>query len=291
MSVDPKLIDVFPEHHDGYTAEMEAEDTNDAVMMAAGAAVIPFPDEWWIEKKERIERAKYNDAHNLWPVNYLPRYLNQAPSHECTCHSLVMNCEIARNRARGVTYAEGPRKEYRYDKAGKVGAVYLSPLSVYAIANPGQWGGANVRRVMEIACDRGILPDKIQPADYDFKHTLQGTSGRGNLNQSGGRWIRESEFPEGHEETAALFKPKGVIIAPSLEHVECLLIHGVGYSVGRNGHAVCWNKWDWKEDLFPYADSYDITRYDSRRTASGAWRGGFGVVTMHQPNDWEKPAS
>jgi hypothetical protein len=289
--IDPSLIDVFPKHHDGYTAAMEAEDTNDAVRGACGDTVIGFPDQWWIEPKEWEERAKYNDAHGLWPSNYLPRYLNQSPSHECTCHSLVMNCEIARNRARGVTYKDGPVKGFRYEQAGKTGAVYLSPLSVYAEANPGEWGGANVRRVMEIAVRRGILPDDIQPADYGFKHTLQGTSGKGNLNQSGGDWIPVRKFPAGWESTASLFKPTGVIIADMWEQVVCLLIHGVAYSVGRNGHAVCWNKWDWKQRLFPYADSYDVTRYDSERTAKGAYRGGFGIVQVKQPDNLARAAA
>lgn len=291
MKIDPSLIDVFPKHHDGYTAEMEAEDTNDAVCSAAGDTIIPFPDEWWIEPKERIERAKYNDAHGLWPVNYLSRFLNQSPSHECTCMSLVMNCEMARNRARGMNYKGGPKKGYRYDQDAKAGTVYLAPLSVYAEANPSEWGGANVRRVMEIAVRRGILPDKLQPAEYGFRHALQGTSGKGCNNQSGGDWIPVSRFPSGWEETAGMFKPRGVIIAPSLDHVICLLINGVGYSVGRNGHAICWNRWDWENDLFPYSDSYEIERYDSLRTAKGAWQGGFGVVTMHQPGDWSNPAT
>jgi len=40
----------------------------------------------------------------------------------------------------------------------------------------------------------------------------------------------------------------------------------------------------------PYPDSYDVTRYDSERTAKGAWSGAFAIATVTLPDDWTKPA-
>lgn len=290
-TIDPWLVDVFPLEHDGYPEAFEAEDTEDALRAVCGSAARDFPKEFWIEPRHWEERAKENDAAGTWAINYLDRYTNQNPTHECTCHSLVQNAAAARNRARGVRYFGGPKKGHRYPESGKFGSVWLSPLSVYAEANPRQWGGANVRQVLEIACRRGILPDREQPAGYNFRHALTGTSGKGNENQSGGPWVPLSKFPAGWEETAAHFKPLEIVFAESFEQVVCLLLHGVAYSVGRKGHAVPWCRWRWNGGEMEYPDSYNVTRYDSAATARNAWRGGFGILTMTTPDDWAAPGA
>lgn len=288
--IDRNLIDVVLPPS-GYTAEMEAEDTTDAVRGACGDAARDFPESLWIEPNRWAEVAAENDANKTWAMNRLDRYTNQNPTHECTCHSLRANFEVARNRARGVIYSEGPRKDFRYTDSARFNSVWLSCLSVYAEANPREWGGANVRQVMEIACRRGMLPDKIQPADYGFRHAIQGTSGRGNRNQSGGDWLPVSRFPEGWQETAKHFRPLEVIFPESYEQAVCLVLHGYAVSVGRSGHAVPWCQWIADERLMAYPDSYDVTRYDSERTAKGAWRGSFSIATVTVPDDWSTPAS
>lgn len=287
--IDPALIDVVLAPS-GYPDELAAEDTPDAIRDACGSASRDFPKSLWIEPKDWADKARDNDKHGTWPLNYVDRYTNQDPTHECTCHSLRANFEGARNRQRGVSYPDGPKKGFRYAESAEVGSVWVSPLSVYLEANPRQWGGANVRQVMEIACRRGMLPEKIQPHDYGFQHTLQGTTGRGNNNQSSGPWVRLSQLPEGWEQTAAKFKPLEVIFPESWEQAVCLVLHGLLVSVGRNGHAIPWARWDVGQQVMAYPDSYDVTRYDSLRTVKSAWQGSFAIASVTAPDDWSKPA-
>jgi len=136
-----------------------------------------------------------------------------------------------------------------------------------------------------------MLPDTTQPRDYGFRHAIHGTSGKGNANQSGGRWLPLSQFPDGWQETAKLFKPLEVIFPESYEEAVCCVLHGLLVSVGRNKHAVPWAQWMAGERAMAYPDSYDVVRYDSERTARSAWRGSFAIVTMTTPDDWNNPAS
>jgi len=298
--IDPKLWDLpSPEimqsihGHSGYTAQMESEDTEDAVRSACGSASRDFPDALWIEPRDWADKARENDANGTWALNYIDRYTNQNPTHECTCHSLRANAEACRNRQLGIIFPSGPKKAFRYEESAKSGSVWLSPLSVYAEANPRQWGGANVLQVVNIAANRGFLPEKIQPHDYGFQHTLQGTTGDGGLNQSRGSWVSVSRFPEGWKETAKHFKPLEIIVPSSWEQAVCLVLHGRVVSVGRDGHAVPWAKCRFNGNTFAgmeYPDSYDVTRYDSANTVRRAWQGSFSIASMTTPDDWQKPA-
>ena len=86
--IDPALIDVdLPEHY-GYPPELAAEDTPDALWDAAGDAAREFPDALWIEPRDWADRARENDRHKTWAANYVDRFTNQSPTHECTCHAL-----------------------------------------------------------------------------------------------------------------------------------------------------------------------------------------------------------
>lgn len=287
--IDPALIDVVLPPS-GYPDHLAAEDTRDALVDVCGDAARDFPKELWIEPANWADKARDNDKYHTWGLNYLDRYTNQNPTHECTCHSLRANAEAARNRQRGVIYSEGPKKDFRYPESATSGSVWLSPLSVYAEANPRKSGGANVRQVLEIAAKRGFLPDTLQPREYGFKHAVVGTSGKGNSNQSGGKWVAVGQFPQGWEQTAAWFKPLEVIFPESYEQAVCLVLHGRLVSVGRSGHAVPWAQWNAAEKAMAYPDSYDVTRFDSERTAKSAWQGSFSIATMTTPDDWLKPA-
>jgi len=297
MSIDPKLIDVFPAEHDGYPDNLAAEDTDDALRDVCGSAARDFPDALWIEPKHWVEFAREKDSAGVWAMNFIDRYTDQGAgggrrgTHECTCHSLRANMEAARNRARGVIYHGGPREGYRYRESAEYGSVWLSPLSVYAEANPDRWGGANVRQVLEIAVRRGMLPETMQPAEYGFRHSLIGTSGAGNENQSAGRWVGVEAFPDGWKETAKLFRPLEVIFPASYEQAVCLVLHDLVVSVGRNGHAVPWAQWLPDQRLMAHPDSYSITRYDSERTARSAWRGSFAIATVTAPDQWSRPGA
>lgn len=293
--VDKALIDVRLKDPSGYPSHLSAGDTRDVlidVCRGAGAKPRDFPKELWIEPNKWHEKARENDENGTWPMNFIDRYTNQNPTHECTTHSISRGFEGARNRMRGLIFKDGPKAGYRYEESKK-GVVWVSIMSVYAEANPGQWGGASIRGPMEIACRRGFLPDKIQPAEYKFKHSLQGTAGKGNNNQSSGPWTRVSGFPSGWEETAALLKIDQVIFPEMWEQAVCLVLHGRFYHVGRGGHAVPWGQARFSGNSFDgmaYPDSYDVTRYDSLGTVRSAWSGGFSIDTVTAPDNWLDPA-
>jgi hypothetical protein len=285
------LIDVPPSApHDGYPAELAAADTPDALRGACGAASRDFPQSLWIEPKDWADKARENDKYHTWGINYLDRFTNQTPTHECTCHALRASAEAARNKQRGIIFADGPKRDFRYEESAR-GSVWLSPLSIYSEANPRQWGGAGCYQVLEIACRRGFLPEKIQPRDYGFKHALQGTTGKGGKNQASGPWVRLGDFPTGWQETAKLFRPQEVIVTTDWEQAVCLLLHGYVLEYGRSGHAIPPAIWNITQQAAGYVDSYDVVRWDSLRTFQAACRSGvFAITSMTIPDDWNQPA-
>lgn len=292
MNIDPKLIDVFFPEHDGYPDEERVQDTREAMMMAAsdaGATITAFPESMWIEPSQWAEVAKYNDENKLWGIDYLDRFTNQNPTHECTCHSLSRMFESAWNRQRRIAVGP-PVAGKRLEVSATASSVWVSPLSVYAEANPGQWGGAGCRQVLSIATSRGFLPETIQPKAYGFKHALHGTCGKGGVNQSRGEWVSVSRFPSGWEETAKRFRPLEFIFPESIEQTVCLLLHGLMIGVGRSGHAIPYGKYIPDQRLFPYPDSYDVIRYDSWSTARGCVGGSSAILSTTLPDDWNNPA-
>lgn len=290
--VDPSLVDVvLPEDEQGYPDALAAEDREAGVLWdCCGSASRDFPKSLWIEASDRADKARDNDKYNTWPVNYVDRFTNQQPTHECTCHSLRTNFEAARNRARGVIYQDGPKKDYRYPESSEYGSVWFSAMWPYNKANPNIRGGANVRQVMEIVCQYGMMPEKTQPREYGFKHQMPGTMGQGNSNNSSGKWVSVRNMPEGWEETAQWFKPLEVIFPDSWEQALCLVLNGITVSVGRNGHAVPWSFWNADEQMMGYVDSYNVIRYDSLRTVKSSWQGAFAIASVSVPDDWSKPA-
>lgn len=288
--IDPSLLDPN-DPQPGYPAHLAAEDTPDVLWQVCGSASRTVPKTLIVPENEWKDRALDNDKKLIWGVNRIDRFTNQSPTHECTCHSLRANFEACRNRQRGVIFEKGPQKGYRYDTSKTFGTVWVSPLSVYAKANPRKYGGANVRQVCEIAFERGFLPEKIQPGDYGFEHTLQGTTGKGGMNQSSGDWVSESNFPEGWRNTAALLKPLEVMFPASFEEAISLLLCGYVVSVGRDGHAVPWCFINFASEAIGYVDSYDVIRYDSFSRARRAWSGAFSIATVTSPNSWYDPAN
>jgi hypothetical protein len=286
--LDPALL---TDGHPGYPDEIAAEDKDPGVLeMVCGAATMDFPESWYIENEsELLDRCRENDKNHTWGMNFLDRFTNQTPTHECTCHSLRANFEAARNKQLSIIYPDGPKAGQRYDDS-KRGSVWVSPLSVYAKANPRQWGGANVRHVLEIAMARGILPETIQPFDYKFAAALHGTTGKGGKNQASGPWVAERNFPPGWLEVAKWFMPKRVIFPKSFEQAKALVVRGHLVSVGRNGHAVPWAMYNPVSKVFPYPDSYDVIRADSERLARNSWQGSFSIISVTAADDWMRPA-
>lgn len=289
--VDPSLIDLILPDETGYSEAVAAEDTPEALLDCCGSVSIEFPDEWWIDEKDWKDWARENDKNKTWGINYVDRFTMQHPTHECTCHMLRTEAEAARNRARGLIFSDGPKKDFRYSESAEIGSVWLSPLSIYAEANPRQWGGASCRQVLDIAIRRGFLPETIQPRNYGFKHSLHGTAGQGNSNQSSGPWVPLSRFPEGWQETAKWFKPREVIVTTDWRKAMCMLLRGQVLGYGRDGHAVPPSFWNVASNVFGYPDSYNLIRYDSLERFKRACASGVHcIVSMTTPDDWLKPA-
>lgn len=289
--IDPSLVDQFPS--DGYPDELAAGDTPDVLWDACGSASRAFPKSLWIEPKDWAAKASENDKHKTWAMNYIDRFTNQAPTDECTNHSHTRATEAARNRQRGVIFRDGPKKDFRYPESSEYGSVWFSAMWPYNKANPNIRGGAAIRTILEHSCQYGMMPDKIQPREYGFRHTMPGTMGGGNGNQSSGSWVSVRNMPEGWEETARWFKPIEVIFPDTWEQAVCLVLHGMFCCVGYNGHAFppgqCIFNGDTLESL-AYPDSYNVIRYISRRAFQVAYRGSYSVATMTTPDDWMKPA-
>lgn len=288
--IDPAQIDVFWNEHTGYPAELAAGDTPDVLRDMCGSASREFPSKLWIEPRDYRAKAEENDRNKTWPLNFCDRFTNQTPNHFCTCHSLGTNYEICRNKHRAIIYPDGPKKDFRYDESKTSGSVWVSPMSVYAEANPREWGGASIRHVLDICIRRGFLPDKLQPAEYGFKHTLAGTTGKGGVNQSRGSWTPVSRFPEGWQETAKHFRIQEVIFPESAEQVMCLILHGYSVCVGRKGHAVPYAIANVDTKAIGYIDSYDTLRWDSWNTVRSCARGSYAIASVTKPDDWSKPA-
>jgi hypothetical protein len=289
--IDPRLIDVAFPVHDGYPPELAAQDTRAAMWDACGDAARDFPAAMWVEPKDWDAVASENDRLGTWPINYLDRFTNQSPTHECTTHALRAGFEGARNRQRAIAVGP-PVLAQPPPLSATAGSVWVSCLSIYSEANPRIRGGANVRQVMEIASRRGFLPDRIQPRDYGFRHTLTGTNGDGNATQSGGAWVAVKDFPDGWEETAKHFRPLEVIFPSSYEETVCLVLAGLFVCVGRKGHSIPYgrrakNGKDW---LMEYPDSYNLFRYDSMSTVKSTVGGSYAIASVTVPDDWQKPA-
>lgn len=276
--------------HGGYTEAMRAADTPDALRLACGDALRDFPKGMRLTAKQREEKARENDANHTWGINFIDRFTNQSPTHECTTHDLRACFESARNKQRGIIFPEGPKKGFRYEQSAK-GSVWVSPLSIYSEANPGEWGGAGIMQVLNIACRRGFLPDKTQPRDYGFKHYLQGTAGAGNTNQSHGPFVRTSGFPDGWQETAKLLMPEEVVVTDDWEEALDLIHWGHCLGYARSGHSIPPAIYNSANQAIGYVDSYDVVRWDSLSTFKRAVSGGvYCIISVKTPDDWMNPA-
>jgi len=285
VTFDDSLVDWSPTDDTGYSPQVAKEDTCDSY---AAAGMVEFPDHLWIEPKLWKDVARENDKYKTWPDDWRNRFSNQSPTHECTSHALLQNMEIAWNRQR----------------KSKKDAVYLSPISVYAEANPRQWGGASVQGVMRIAMRRGMLPEHHGPKGQNtqrelFQHTIHGTCGKGNATQSSGKWVPLKNFPPGWEKTSRHFKPIEVINIRSWEQHVCLVLHCICVSNGRSGHAIPHVKIVWRDgranDPYyglhsQYSDSYDMYRFDSIKAIKAGVDSAYGIVSTTRPDDWSRPA-
>lgn len=275
LPVDPSLVDVVHQY-DGLN-ELPTWEEQEAAMRAAGAKDFPAEAEiprvdWddWIRDQEKYQSA---------PEHYSGRFSHQGDSHECVTHMSMQLAEITCNRQYG----------------GLGHQVWFSPLALYTRLTGGrQWGGSNVRHALEVMMSEGMLPEHDGPGgDNDqhkrFKHTVHQTSGRSEGHWPTKGWIRESQFPDGWEETARCFRVLEAYIIPPdrIAFASAVLRWGAGN--GRNGHSiphVALVKSDRGEYMSKYKDSYDLFRFDSERLFSN---GGWCIRAMTMPHDPAQP--
>lgn len=283
---------VLPPDEQGYPEELAKQDRDAAALFAAGGeASTTLPDSWYVEDKDVEALCAENDERKTWPINRRSRFTNQQPTHECTNHSEVCNFEIARNADLGIIYPEGPKANFRYDESKTSGDVFFSCMVPYNRANPRIYGGAIVRQILQFAMEDGQMPDHIQPHDYKFRHTMPGTMGQGNSNQSHGDWVPYTKMPEGWRDTAKWFKPREIVYPNDWRVGLSIVLRGRAVSVGRNGHAVPYSLYSFKTRMMGYIDSYNVVRWDSERLwKSCIASGSFSIISTTQPADRMKPA-
>lgn len=270
-------------HNDGWKPDEPAE----VEKFAASDASREFSDKLWVPPSEWKDRARENDKLEIWAENRRNRFTNQqhprirGMTHECTCHSGVcQGFEVAYNAQRG--------------KNGI--PVFMAALSVYNEANPRRSGGASCIHVLNIMARRGALPEHNGPNGTDqrklFMHTIHCTEGKGNANCSRGPWVSLEEMPPNWEETARHFRVTEAIICKNVEQAVSCILHGRVVNVGRNGHAIPWNRVVWRDGrmYLAYADSYDVIRYDDEHTAKYAARGASCIWNVTDQDDWDFPA-
>jgi hypothetical protein len=278
VTINPLDLDWSPTEDTGYVDPF-MEDTSDNLAML-GDEVRDFPSSLWIEPKDWKTYVADNKLWELDAEAVKQRFTNQGAgagirgTHECTCHSLSQQAEAA------IMAQNGGDPDRR---------IALSQIGIYAIANPGQWGGANVRRVLQIAMQYGFIPERIWGQEDKFDHTLWGTCGKGNANNSRGPWVtpqRNPEYFSGASETRQQIKPTEILNPRSREEMACLVLHRRCVGVGRRGHAVPYNRLVWQPGqrseapTFAYSDSYDVIRYDTWEAAAASVGSGTCIWSM-----------
>lgn len=297
-------IDVTLPGDTGYSDELAAGDSPDVLRSAAseaGVTIVPFPAHFAIPRKDWLQVQKLGEVNRTRPIDFLDRFTQQQPTAECTSHGGQAVFVMARNRTRRIVC--GPPVAGQKPTVKNTASVWPSCLSVYAEANPRERGGAMVRDILEISGRRGWLPDKIQPREYNFRHTMQGTRGGGNVCQSSGSFPgwRNSDFlnkpadweDDNWQETSKWFRPLEIVFPETFEQMICLLLGGpeamgIPLHTGGRGHSIPYAFVDVEEELIGYADSYNVIRYDSFRNARMS--GIYGIISTTVPDDWDKPA-
>jgi hypothetical protein len=266
------LVDFTPPDS-GYPDILAARDTPENLSLMGAR---DFPDSLWIEPKDWMDVARERDKYETWPMNFRNRFTNQNPTHECTCHALTQCFESTYNSQQG----------------SKDHPVLVSQISIYAEANPRQWGGAGCQQVLGISMRRGFLPEPIKGQDKLFKHTLHGTVGKGNSDNSSGPWVPLSRFPDGWQDTAMHLRPLEIINPKSWEELVCCILQGRAVGVGRSGHSIPYMQVVWRDGklYIAYSDSYDIIRYDSLNMIRSAVGGSYVIWSTTTPADWSRPA-
>jgi len=282
VSFPDELVDYVLPKPSGYPDNLAARDTPENLEMMGAR---DFPDSLWVEPSEWKDVARENDKYKTWAMDRRNRWTNQSPSHECTSHALVQCFET--------TWNAQAESSSSWESQGKSGhPVCVSQISIYAEANPRQWGGAGCQQVLGIALRRGFIPEPIWGQEKLFKHTLHGTAGKGGANNSNGPWVPVSRFPDGWQETAMHLRPLEIINPRSYEQVVCCLLAGRAVGVGRSGHSIPYCSVVWRDNQLyaAYSDSYDVIRYDSLRMIRSAVGGSYCVWSTTTPDDWDRPA-
>jgi len=272
--ISPSLIDT-PHEFDG----MLPDGYGEADLFSAGAT--RFPDKLRIPRSDWDDFIKQHDENKSSALNYSARFTHQGNSHECVCHASIQSFEIAYNRQlASIKYA-----------------IYFSPLALYTRITGGrQWGGSVVMDALRELMNRGAIPEHDGPEWLGgrggqirkFKVTAHQTSGRTEDHWPTKGWLRESQFPEGWQQTARHFRVLEAFTIPDREAHASALLRGWCVVNGRNGHSIPHTQLVKNENryLSRYRDSYNVDRYDSE----SLWGGGFAIAAVTVPNDPARPA-
>lgn len=282
----PTLIPDDPNqpHDDGWTPGNE--DTIDSwdrmgQEEAFAGRIISMPDSLKIDLSSSSVRARAQklDELGMWAMDYSNRFTNQSPTHECTCHALIQNLEIAWNRM----YELRPKSER---------SVFFSPMYSYRVVHGSNWrGGDSMQRTMRGAMTTGAVPEHagrggVNDQKNRFKFTVAGTYGKGNEFNSSGDWM--TSIPSECDQWNDYFRIKTVINIQSVEEAVMLLLQGYSDGGGRNGHAIPHaairfdSTYDYRRAEYPYIDSYDVIRIDSYKTFRSAVSGMYCVLDLEK---------
>lgn len=263
-------IDVVLPDETGLNPASEHEDQSDEY--ARSGIFQEFPSSWIIplaKLKEMVREAREaKTMADFWCM----RMTNQSPTHECVTHATMQAFEACLNRSYGMN--------------GR--APYVSPLSIYLICNPGVRGGTTLSRALNVAHERGFLPDRHGPAGPltqvgKYPVTLHTTAGRDSVD--GGPWVKDSALPANQNDVRAGFRVLTAFNVRTLEQFWSGVARGVVIVYARSGHCIPGTLIDFRGDelIFGYRDSYRIIRWDSASTVRRALGSAFGIAATTKP--------
>jgi len=263
-------IDVVLPDETGLDPASEHEDQSDEY--ARSGIFQEFPVSWIIPVSKWKEAAAEARAAKTMADDWCMRMTNQSPTHECVTHATMQAFESCINRSYGMN--------------GK--APYVSPLSIYLIANPGVRGGTTLSRALNIAHERGFLPDRHGPAGPlsqvgKYPVTLHTTAGRDSVD--GGPWVKDSTLPANQNEVRSGFRVLTAFNIRTLEQWVSAVIRGFAVVYARSGHCIPGTLVDFNgNDLIGgYRDSYRIIRWDSASTIRRAVGSAFAIAAVTKP--------
>lgn len=190
-----------------------------------------IPESQWKELSEEIRIAGGGST------QLVTRIFNQGREGSCVANATSQAHQIVQAR-----------------QFGKDRVIQLSAISLYKRIGRSPSSGAMVSSGLKEMASRGILPLNNEANQPRFPHTMPATG-------------FYEDFPDGWEQTAAMFKGHEWLEINSLAEMGSALLRQLPVVVGRDGHSICYC------DLV-YQDGAMLVKYAN---SWGNWgEGGFG---------------